>query len=62
LATVPLGTSPGDIAVSPSGRFVFVTNTQICFITQIDVRTNTVVRNITVGQRPLGIRFVSAEI
>lgn len=57
LSMIPVGVSPQEVNVSPSGRYVFCTNEGSNFITQIDARTNTVIRNITVGTSMGGLAF-----
>ena len=57
LATIRVGQTPSHAICS--GRFLFVTNTASDYITRIDTQTNTVVRNITVGQNPIGIGWVN---
>lgn len=57
LATIPVGPFPRDVAVSPRGRHVFVTHPDANYLTQIDTRTNTVVRTITVGFQAGGLVF-----
>jgi YVTN family beta-propeller protein len=57
LSMIPVGVSPQEVAVSPSGRYVFCTNVGSNFISQIDARTNTLIRNITVGTVMGGLAF-----
>ena len=52
LTMVPVGATPQDVVVSPSGRHVFTNNTGGNSISQIDTHTNTLIRNITVGTQP----------
>ncbi len=49
IASIPVGNTPRNIRVSPSGRHVFVTNYDSNFISQIDTVTNTVIRSIPIG-------------
>jgi YVTN family beta-propeller protein len=49
------------VAVTPSGRHVFVTNVQSNSISQINTTTNMVIRTITLPtglMHPLGITFI----
>ena len=57
IATIPVGDGPRNVAVSQTGRHVFVVNHRSNFVSQIDARTNKLVRNIVVGKDPAGIRF-----
>ncbi len=54
-----VGKEPCDEAVSPNGRYVFVTvesNSDMGgYVAEIDTRTNTVVRKVLVGPMPSGI-------
>lgn len=54
-ATVPVGTGPGALAVSPSGSAVYVANLQGESLSVIDTRTNTVAHTIELGGVPTGI-------
>jgi YVTN family beta-propeller protein len=49
IATIPVGTTPRNIRLTPSGRHAFVTNYDSTFISQIDVRGNRVIRSIPIG-------------
>lgn len=59
IATVGVGNRPRFVRVSNSGRHVFVTNHDSDFISQVDARTNKLIRNIPVGPQAEGIRFVN---
>ena len=48
VASIPVGTVPGAVIVSPTGRFVLVSNLNSPFVSQIDALNNVVVRNRTV--------------
>ena len=56
-ADISVTTAPEEVAVTPSGRYVFCTNVGSNFISQIDARTNTLIRNITVGTVMGGLAF-----
>ena len=58
ITRIALGNSPRTVAVTPTGRHVFVTNRGSDFISQIDARTNKLIRNIQVGRAMEGIQFV----
>lgn len=49
IATIPVGVTPKGIRISPSGRHAFVVNYDSTFLSQIDVSTNKVIRNIEIG-------------
>ncbi len=49
VATVPVGTFPRSIAITPNGAFVYVTSSPSDNITVIDTATNTVVSDIPVS-------------
>jgi YVTN family beta-propeller protein len=60
VANIPVGDLPHAVAVTSTGRHVFVTNAQSNSITQIDAASNTVVQTIQLkGQHPLGLAFVA---
>ena len=60
IASIPVGSTPKNIRITPSGRHLFVTNYDSNFMTQIDTATNQVVRNIPVGGTGAnGIAFAS---
>ncbi len=53
----PFPPKPKAVVVSPTGRHVFVAISGADYVTQIDARTNTVIRNITVGPNPTSIQW-----
>ena len=53
-ATIPVGASPGGVAVSPSGT-VYVANSTGNSVSVIDAATNTVTATIAVGASPDGV-------
>ncbi|MGB9939582.1 PGF-pre-PGF domain-containing protein [Methanosarcina sp.] len=53
-ATVPVGQSPGGVAVTPDGKKVYVANSDPT-VSIIDTATNTVTATINVGNRPYGV-------
>jgi len=58
IASIPTGNDSRNIAVTPSGRHIFVTNFLQDTVVQIDAATNTVLRTIKVGSKPSGFQFV----
>ncbi|WP_300427145.1 beta-propeller fold lactonase family protein [Methanobacterium sp.] len=55
--TIPVGSSPSGVAVSPDGATVYVTNYFSNYVSVIDTATNNVTNNITVGNNPYGVAF-----
>jgi YVTN family beta-propeller protein len=51
-ATVPVGSQPIGVAVSPNGAFVYVANLVSNTVSVIDVATNTVSATVPVGSEP----------
>ncbi|HKY44653.1 MAG TPA: YncE family protein, partial [Pyrinomonadaceae bacterium] len=49
IATIPVGSSPSDVAVTPNGRFVYVANFFGNSVSVISAATNTVVATIPMG-------------
>ena len=54
-ATVPVGTSPWGVAVSPDGSKVYVANNNSNDVSVIDTTTNTVIDTVKVGTNPSGV-------
>lgn len=54
-ATIPVGSSPQGIAVTPDGLFAYVCNQNANTVSQISLKTNTVTATITVGAVPRDI-------
>jgi YVTN family beta-propeller protein len=55
IATVPVGSSPSAVAVTPNGRFAYVANTLGSSVSVISAVTNTVVATVPVGSFPRAI-------
>ncbi|MFJ1796835.1 IPT/TIG domain-containing protein [Kitasatospora griseola] len=55
VATVPVGTSPEFVAVSPDNAQVYVTNNHSNTVSVIDTATNIVAATIPVGQAPVRV-------
>ncbi len=58
--TIPVGNLPHAMAVSPTGRHLFVANALSNSISEISTATNTVIRtiNLQLLQHPMGITFI----
>src|SRR5262249_57828663 len=54
-ATIPVGSGPVGVAVSPDGSTVYVTNHGANTVSVIDPTSNTVAATIPVGISPLGV-------
>jgi YVTN family beta-propeller protein len=59
IATIPVGQEPVEIAVAPSGKFVYVTNNRGDTVSVIDTAINRAVTTIPVGLEPQGIAINS---
>ena len=55
IATIPLGTHPQGVSVSPDGTKVYITNNQDNTVSVINTSTNSVTATIPVGFGPYGI-------
>lgn len=55
--TIPVGTRPLGVAVSPDGKEVYIANQETNNISVIDATSNTVVANIAVGKMPSRLVF-----
>lgn len=55
VTTIPVGTSPSSVTLSPDESQVYVSNFSSGSISVIDVASNTVTSTITAGENPLGM-------
>jgi len=55
VATIPVGSKPEGVSVSPDGSRVYVTNRGSNSVSVIDPANNNVISTILVGQNPLGV-------
>jgi YVTN family beta-propeller protein len=55
VATVPVGSAPGGVAITPSGAFAYVTNGIDNTVSVIATATNTVVATVPVKNFPFGV-------
>jgi len=55
VTTISVGTNPYGVAVSPSGKRVYVVNRNGGSVSVIDTDTNTVIATVTVGSSPFGV-------
>jgi len=56
-ATVPVGSTPRGVAITPSGTSAYAVNSLSNTVSVIDIATNTVTATIPVGETPLFIAF-----
>jgi large repetitive protein len=54
-ATIPVGTSPSGVAISPDGSFSYVAVSDGQQVARIDTATNTVSATIEVSHRPFAV-------
>ena len=54
-ATIPVGTAPNDVAVTPNGAYAYVANEEGNTVSVINTATNTVTATITGFNDPLGV-------
>jgi YVTN family beta-propeller protein len=57
-ATVPVGSAPVLVAITPDGAFAYVTNSGSNSVSVINIATNTVTATIPVGIFPQGIAIL----
>lgn len=55
VATIPVGTEPFGVSVSPDGAFIYITNKGDNTVSVINAATNKVVATVPVGVSPQGI-------
>jgi YVTN family beta-propeller protein len=55
IATIPVGSEPGGVAVTPDGSKVYVANSLSNTVSAIATATNTVIATIPVGANPFGV-------
>jgi YVTN family beta-propeller protein len=56
VATIPVGTQPTAVTITPNGQFVYVANRPAGTVSKIATATNTVVNTIFVGAVARGVR------
>jgi YVTN family beta-propeller protein len=52
VAEIPVGGDPTDIAVLPNGRFAYIGNQAVQYVTVVDVQNRSVVTRVTCGTNP----------
>ncbi len=52
VAEIPVGGDPTDIAVLPNGRFAYIGNQAVQYVTVVDVQNRSVVTRVTCGANP----------
>src|SRR5215470_18298615 len=55
LKTIPVGTNPGEVVVSPSAHTAYVVNQGSNMVSLIDTQQLRVKKTLTVGTSPIGI-------
>src|SRR5262245_9876713 len=55
VATIPVGTTPWGVAITPDGAFAYVANQSSGTASVINTATNTVVATVPVGTGPRGV-------
>ena len=55
VATIAIGGKPAGVAITPDGRFAYVTSPDAKALTVVDAATRQVVGRIDVGGGPLGV-------
>ncbi|HVC08256.1 MAG TPA: PKD domain-containing protein [Solirubrobacterales bacterium] len=55
VTTIPVGTGPRDVAITPNGQLAYVTNETEGTVSVINTATNSVVSTIPVGSKPRGV-------
>jgi YVTN family beta-propeller protein len=55
VATIPVGTNPQTVAITPNGSFAYVTNPGNNNVSVISTATNTVIGSVPVGSLPSGV-------
>lgn len=53
--TIRVGSTPTGVAITPNGKYVYVTNGGSNTVSMINASTNTVLRTISVGRSPVGV-------
>jgi YVTN family beta-propeller protein len=59
--TIPVGTAPWGVAITPDGAFAFVTNAGSSTVSVIATATNTVTASVPVGSVPAGVAIAPAR-
>mgnify|MGYP003588682241 CR=1 FL=1 len=57
VATIPVGSMPVGIEISPDGRHAFVANTNDNKVTVIEVKARKAIRSFTTGNEPDGMAW-----
>src|ERR1700686_4539865 len=55
VATVPVGSNPYGVAITPNGNYAYVTIFGGTYVSVIDTSNNTVVATVPVGPGPAGV-------
>lgn len=62
VTTIPVGSTPFEVAITPDGSFAYVTNSGSDNVSMINTPTSTVMAAIPEGDRPWGIAISPAPI
>jgi YVTN family beta-propeller protein len=62
VATVPVGSNPVGVAITPDGTHAYVANNFSNTVSVIATATNTVVASVPVGTRPLGVAITPGPV
>jgi YVTN family beta-propeller protein len=57
IKTIPVGTAPGNIAISPDGVYAYVADYNSDSVTVIDVNCLAVVNTLPLGNNSYGLAF-----
>ena len=60
VATIPVGSNPHDVAITPEGQLAYVTNSGAGTVSVISTASNTVVATIPAGTTPLGVGHLNS--
>ena len=58
IATVPVGNGPTGVAITSSGSFAYVVNTDDNNVSGVDISSNNVITTIPVGTQPNDIAMI----
>ncbi|MFN2597419.1 MAG: YncE family protein [Pyrinomonadaceae bacterium] len=59
VATIPVGSQPAAVTITPGGAFAYVTNRTSNTVAVIDTATQALTATVPVGSSPVGVAFTS---